>query len=123
MSEKRSTPLNNPPQEKRSTTTTNNKKISTLEDSSSKGRDRGVSKGGEERVKPAEAIVRCEMCSRKQKIVFAVGRLPQYHKCIGCGEIQPTDGYHVVAYGLGLPHVLSDNEIKSKIALLEAGRR
>lgn len=102
MSEKRSSPLNNPLQEKVAVAANLKENKG---DSVSKGSERGVSKGGGERVKPAEAILLCQCCRQLQKLVFRVGSPPEWHRCIGCGELQPTDGYKVIAYGLMLPLV------------------
>ena len=123
MTEKRIFPLNYPLQEKPLPSSTPGIKNISKPVVDVDGRDRGVSKGGKERVKPAEAIFRCEMCGRKQKVVFSVGRPPEWHRCIKCNELQPMDGYHVVMYGRGLPRVLTDNEIKARTAELEGQRR
>lgn len=120
MSTKRSFPLNNPHQEKAISASGN--KFNNPEDRRDTGRGKGVSKGGRERVKPAEAIVKCQMCGREQKIVFLVGEPPEYHKCIWCGQIQPMDGYHVVAYGLVLPWVLAPHELEQRKRELAEGR-
>lgn len=118
MATERNVSLNNPLKERDITTTsTVNKDIK----SDVVVRSKGVKEGAETirgRVKPAEAIVRCEMCGRVQKIVFPVGKPPEWHKCTGCNQIQPADGYHVVAYGLGLPRVLTEAEIKARRAEL-----
>ena len=123
MSEKRSFPPKPPLQEKLSTTSMSSNKINKPDVVDDMGKGVGVVKGGRERVKPAEAIVRCEMCRRLQKIVFRVGTPPEWHKCIKCGELQPMDGYHVLAYGLGLPRVLSDDEIAARKLSMEDTRR
>ena len=106
MPEKRSFPLNNPLQEK-----TN---ITTDVDDVNGGRDRGVSKGGKERVKPCEATLKCPHCGRELKVVFAFGRPPEWVRCVWCGELQPADGYRVIAYGLGLPQPLAPHELKAQ---------
>lgn len=69
-----------------------------------------------QRVKVAEAIVKCQMCGREQKVVFAVGKPREWHKCIWCGQIQPMDGYRVIAYGLGLPRPLAPHEVQDRAA-------
>jgi len=75
--------------------------------------------GKKGKVKTAEAIVKCQMCGREQKIVFAFGRPPEWHKCIWCGQLQPTDGYRVIAYGLGLPRPLAPFEVQNRAEDLE----
>ena len=78
-------------------------------------RGKGSSKGeGKGRTKPAEAILKCQMCGRMQKVVFAYGKPPEWHRCIWCNELQPTDGYRVIAYGLDLPRVLTPHELKMR---------
>lgn len=113
--EKRVPPLNNPPTEKSAdadadVTIKINKPSGNVSDRSEKG----VSKGGRERVKPAEALLKCQMCGHLQKLVFRAGKPPEWHRCIWCNELQPTDGYKVVAYGLGLPRVLSPQEVETR---------
>lgn len=104
MSEKRSFPLNNPLQEKNNNSNPGVVKV--------REREKGGSKGGKERARPAEALLKCLMCGRIQKAVFPVGRPPEYHKCIWCNQVQPADGYRVIAYGLGLPQPLAPHELK-----------
>jgi len=78
---------------------------------------------GKRRVQPAEAILKCQMCGRQQKLTFAFGKPPEWHKCIWCGELQPMDGYRVIAYGLGLPRVLAPHEVKAREMELAELRR
>lgn len=113
VSEERSFPLNNPLQE-RAVADARGNKIITTRNSVSSGKDRGVSKGGKERAKPIEAILKCQSCSRLQKLVFTFGNPPNYHRCIWCGELQPTDGYRVISYGLGLPTPLAPHEVRAR---------
>lgn len=113
MPEKRVLPLNNPLSEKTNNTNagkTHNKPVVV----DIKGREKGVSKGGRERVRPAEALIKCQMCGRVQKVVFPVGKPPEYHKCIWCNQVQPTDGYRVIMYGLDLPRVLTPHELAAR---------
>ena len=105
-------PLNNPPSQRDDLITIPNKDNQVNSSYGSNGRGRGVSKGGKERVKPAEAILKCSMCGRMNKVVFPVGRPPQYHKCIWCNQVQPADGFRVIMYGLGLPQVLAPHELE-----------
>lgn len=119
MSEKRRFPLNNPLQEKSSSPSPRVNKTNTRDDDDDGGERRGVSKGGRERVRAVEAIVQCQMCGRYQKVVFAVGRTPEWHRCIGCHELQPTDGYIVVMYGNYLPRLLTQYQIEVRKAELE----
>lgn len=118
MTTKRVFPLNNPPSEKAAAIALSSR--TKQPDSGDRGEDRGVQRG-KERVHPVEAIVRCEMCGRWQKIVFAYTKPPQWHRCIGCGELQPMDGYGLTMYGIGLPRVLTDNEITAKKREREGG--
>ena len=118
MAEKRSSPLNNPPPEKLSSSSSKFSK-SSYDDDDDKGRGRGVSKGGKGRVKPAEALLKCLMCGRVQKVVFAYGRPPEWHRCIWCGEMQPTDGYRQVGYGLNIPQPLAPHKLKARQLELE----
>lgn len=111
MPEKRTLPLNNPLLEK-AVAVAPVVEAKSSDSYSSIGREKGVSKGGRERVRPAEAILKCLMCGREQKMVFTFGKPPNYHRCIWCGELQPTDGYRVIGYGLGLPQPLAPHELK-----------
>lgn len=119
MFEKRVPPLKNPPSEKSATVTAFGKSRS-LEPISDSNKDdeRGLPRG-EKRVRWAEALVSCEMCGWLQKIVFTIGKLPNYHRCINCGELQPTDAYRVFMYGLGLPRPLSPREVKERKLLFK----
>lgn len=111
MTQKRVSPLNNPPSEKDvAVADSRTKRIIKPFDSDGKG-DVGGFPRGAKRVVPVEAVVRCQMCRQQQKIVFAYGRPPQWHRCIRCGELQPMDGYRVSMYGSGLPTVFSPAEI------------
>lgn len=112
--EKRGSPLINPLREKTSSPSPKVNKFKHHDDGDDKGERRGVSKGGRERVKPAEAILKCLHCGRCLKIVFAVGRPPEWVRCTWCGELQPADGYHLVAYGRCLPRVLAPHEVKQQ---------
>ena len=79
-----------------------------------KGGVKGVLQGGQGRVRVAEALVKCQMCGGLQKVVWGLGKLPLYHRCPWCRELQPTDGYRVVAYGLGLPTPLYRHELEAR---------
>jgi len=113
MPEKRDLPLNNPLSEK-AVAVAPDTKLKTTGDNGGIGREKGVSKGGRERVRPAEAILKCQMCGHHQKMVFTFGKPPNYHRCIWCGELQPTDGYRVTMYGLDLPRVLAPHEVEAR---------
>ena len=108
---KRVSPLNNPVSEKANSAY-----------KSQNEREKGDSKGGKGRVQPAEAIVRCQMCGRLQKIVFALVSPPERHKCIWCNQLQPMDGYHVLMYGLRLPRVLAPHEVEVENKAIALGR-
>ena len=113
MPEKRDLPLNNPLSEKANNYHYHDKKVLTtgvVVD----GREKGVSKGGRERVQPAEAILKCPHCGRCVKIVFAFGKPPEWVRCVWCGELQPADGYRVTMYGLDLPRVLAPHEVEAR---------
>jgi hypothetical protein len=118
MPEKRSAPLKNPPQEKSVAVAIAPVIKTKAPMSTATGSEKRGSQGGRERVHPAEAIIKCQMCGREQKVVFAVGRTPEWHKCIWCGELQPMNGYRVIAYGLGLPRVLAPHEVKARAEYL-----
>lgn len=120
MSTKESSPLKNPPSEKSAVINTGNK---TKTRAGVDGRDMsrgGFKGGGEKRVQPAEAILKCPHCGRELKVVFAVGRPPEWVRCTWCGELQPADGYRVIAYGLGLPRVLAPHEVQARAEYLES---
>ena len=117
MSVKKVSPLNNPSSKKSSSSTS----INTLETRRSRrwGVEKGVSKGGKEGGHIVEALVRCEMCGEVNKIVFGYGKLSQTHKCIGCTEIQPIDGYRVIMFGSHVPTVLSTREVEARQLIRE----
>ncbi len=114
MTEKSRSPLKNPPSEKNTNTISLGTKPGINTGISSVKGDVGGSPRGVKRVIPVEAIVRCQMCGQWQKIVFAYGRPPQWHKCIKCNEVQPMDGYRVTMYGSLLPTVLSPTEVANR---------
>lgn len=120
MPEKRILPLNNPPQEKSADYASGNQKKISTNGISRREIEKGVSKGGKGRVQHAETIIKCQMCGREQKVVFAFGKPPEWHKCIWCGQLQPMDGYRVIAYGLELPRVLAPHEVKARAEYLAA---
>jgi hypothetical protein len=70
----------------------------------------------------AESILRCPHCGRDVKIVFPYGKPPPWTRCNWCKELQPTDGYHVVMYGLGLPNVLSPDAVEAKKRAVATGQ-
>lgn len=113
MPEKRVFPLNNPPSDK-AVAVAAGTKYKTTGNYSNEGRGKEVVKKPGGRATPAEAILKCQMCGRAQKMVFTFGNPPNYHRCIWCGELQPTDGYQVTAYGLGLPQPLAPHELKAR---------
>jgi len=116
MSEKSGSPLNNPPPTRNVADDVVVKNINpTTTTAASTGR--GGPKGGEKgRAIAVGAIVKCQMCGREQKLVFRYGTPPEWHKCTWCGELQPADGYRVIAYGLGLPTPLAPHEVKAREA-------
>jgi len=122
MTEKTSSPLNNPPQEKSTVIITGGKTPKYPSGDVGGRRDKGVWQGGKERIKPAEAIVKCPHCGREIKVVFAAGRPPEWVRCTWCGELQPADGYRVIAYGSGLPRPLAPHEVQDRAAYLESLR-
>ena len=113
MPEKRVFPLNNPLSEK-AIAINSSKKFNKPGNVDDKGERRGVSKGGRERVKPAEAILKCPHCGRHLKVVFGFGKPPEWIRCVWCGELQPADGYQVTAYGRNLPRVLAPHELEAR---------
>ncbi|OGN97543.1 MAG: hypothetical protein A2Y89_06670 [Chloroflexi bacterium RBG_13_51_18] len=66
-----------------------------------------------------EALLKCPRCGRIHKLVFRFGTPPNFERCTWCGELQPTDGYHVVAYGTNLPQPLAPHEVKLRQFELE----
>lgn len=111
MPARRVSPLNNPPsgppvvavapELNKTKTTTTTRVIN-------EGR---VREGGKKRVIAVEALIKCQMCGWNQKLVFALDTLPQWHRCVSCGELQPVDGYIMWAFGKGLPIPLTPREI------------
>lgn len=114
MPKKSGFPLNNPLPEKSVPDDAGISFKLITSDGDGKKKEIGVSKGGRGKGKVAEAIVRCQMCGRQQKIVWNPKFVPEWHRCIWCHELQPMDGYHVVVYGLGLPRVLAPHELKAR---------
>ena len=121
MLEKRTFPLNNPPQEKSINNVNRSYKVNNYVVNDGARNNRGDSKGGKERTSLAEAILRCPHCGHNVKIVFPCGKPPEWTRCARCGELQPTDGYHVIMYGLGLPNVLSSEEIRVRQQAIAKG--
>ena len=80
---------------------------------------KGDSQGGKGRAAIVEALLKCTGCGRVQKITFATGKYPEYHRCSWCNELYPTDGYRVIAYGIGLPQPLAPHEVKARQVELE----
>lgn len=113
MTEKSVPPLSNPPSEKAVAVAPGTKdNFNPVGDVDR--RARGVSKGGRERVRPVEALLKCLMCGRLQKVVFGYGKPPEWHRCIWCKELQPLDGYRVAGYGLNLPQPEAPHEVEAR---------
>lgn len=91
MSEKRVLPLNNPISQKSATKAAD---ISTV----AAKRVEGVRQGGEGELKVIYMLLRCRGCLKEQQIVFAYWKPPKWHRCIGCGDLQPTQGYAMIAH-------------------------
>ena len=113
MSEKRVLPLNNPLSQK---SVANAANISTAV---AEGVG-GVSKGGEGEAKmtteemvqeyqkmcqrnegvvlPVYMLLRCRQCGKEQQLVFRHWKPPKWHRCVGCGDLQPTQGFAVIAH-------------------------
>jgi len=113
MLEKRVFPLNNPLSPKRVTTGDE------IYSSVVKG-DGGVRQGGEGETKmtteemvqeyqemcqrnegvvlPVYMLLRCRQCNKEQLITFAQWKPSKWHRCVGCRELQPTQGFAVIAY-------------------------
>jgi len=121
MAEKRSFPPNNP---------LSREDAATVASSKTKEYGVNVNKGGglgdhkreRGRAKPVEALLKCLMCGRLQKLVFTYGKPPGYHRCIWCGELQPADGYRVIAYGSDLPQPMAPQEMELRRREFEAGK-
>ena len=114
MPEKRVFPLNNPLPQKRVDHQLINTKLVVV-----KGVE-GVRQGGEgetemtteemvqeylemcQRVKgevlPVYMLLRCRQCGQEQQITFAYWKPSKWHRCIGCKELQPTQGFAVIAH-------------------------
>jgi len=75
-------------------------------------------------VKLAEALLKCPRCGRIHKLIFRSGTPPNWERCTWCDELQPTDGFRVIAYGLGLPQPQAKHEIAARADFLaEVERR
>lgn len=107
MAEKSSFPLENPSISKDAATSLTSLSIRGTrvprdkhrEHGSSKGKDRGGAGGESKTPFLIGALVKCLQCGRVQTIVCSYQSPPPYHKCIGCGELTPTNGYRVMVYG------------------------
>jgi len=45
------------------------------------------------------ALCLCPKCGGYNQIIYRYGRMLEYSKCNVCGELVPTEGYQVKAYG------------------------
>ncbi len=45
------------------------------------------------------ALCVCPKCGGYNQLVYRYGRILEYTKCNGCGELVPTEGYFVKTYG------------------------
>ena len=113
MTTKRVPPLNNPPSE-RAVAVAPVKTLKRDDDDKGMGGGRAREGGGRGRGRVVEALLKCQMCGRIGKVVFAMGKAPAWHRCPFCRELQPTDGYRVVGYGLGLPTPLYPHELEAR---------
>ncbi len=91
MSEKRVHPLNNPLSQKSAD------KAASIAIIMAKGVE-GVRQGGEGGIRVIYMLLRCRQCGKEQQIVFQYGKVPKWHRCVGCGDLQPTQGFAMIAH-------------------------
>lgn len=91
MPEKRVLPLNNPVSQKRAA------KAANLTTATAKGVE-GVRQGGEGEIKVIYMLLRCRQCGKEQQIIFRYWKPPKWHRCVGCGDLQPTQGFAMIAH-------------------------
>jgi len=115
MTQKRSSPLNNPSQEKSPVVAVPGIKNYKPGTTGTTGSGKGVRQGGKPRVMPVEVLLRCQMCGHVQKLVFGYPRVPEWHRCVWCNELQPVAGYKVVGYGLGIPQPLAPFQVARRV--------
>ena len=98
MSTKSGFPLKNPPSQKavRDELPRNNNQV--LGNISVDRDDRGVRQGGKEGLIVIYMRLRCRQCNEEQCITFAWWKPPKWHRCVGCKELQPTQGYAMIAH-------------------------
>lgn len=113
MSEKSVSPLNNPSSEKSATPNIRKTSSTTFNDIEDGRGERKIVKKPLGGVKMAEALLKCPRCGRIHKLIFRFGMPPNWERCTWCNELQPTDGYKVLAYGLGLPQPKTRCEIEA----------
>mgnify|MGYP001570170514 CR=1 FL=1 len=92
MLEKRVSPLNNPLPQKSAARVAN---IQTT--IATRGVD-GVRQGEEGGLIVIYILLRCRQCNKEQQIVFQYWKPPKWHRCVGCGDLQPTQGFAVIAH-------------------------
>ncbi len=49
-------------------------------------------------VLPVYMLLRCRQCGKEQQITFACWKPSKWHRCVGCRELQPTQGFAVIAH-------------------------
>ncbi len=102
-----SSPLNNPPIQRDAVAVAPNNHSGvtglpgaiTNSGDSDRGKDKRGSRGGKTGGSVVAALVQCAMCDAYQTIVTALKTVPEWHRCIKCGELQPMDGYRLLVYG------------------------
>lgn len=61
-------------------------------------RDEGVPQGGEGKMIVIYMLLRCRQCGKEQQITFRYWTPPKWHRCVGCKELQPTQGFALIAH-------------------------
>lgn len=91
MPETRSVPLNNPSSSS-SSFSQSKPEISEVDDERVKGVVKGTSGN------TVFTLVRCCQCGKEQQVIFSYDHPSKYHRCVGCGESQPMEGFRLIAH-------------------------
>ncbi len=59
---------------------------------------------------PVCGMIACSKCGESQNVAYLQGKVPEWIKCTGCGEIQPQLTYRAI--GFGWPPLFTPTELR-----------